>query len=697
MDYTLTVAGDYTISIVMGGTHIQCGLGDADACSPFTIHAEPAEMSFETTDTAGPGLFNAVAGDVHTFTVTAYDTYGNRIPHGGDELDVTVVHTDASLELVYPGHVQDMEDGTYVVTYTVEVVGLYEVHILHDGQHILTDGTHTPATPLCVHTHLHGPSSVPTGAGLSATTANEDAFFTVFARDPFSNPRVGDGPDGDGKSDVFQAVLTGPNGETHRTTSAVVTVAITATGGTFTMSFNGASTPALPHDVHPSVLERELALLMEDPFTTDYEFATVSKPPPTSAWSQPDKLVQVWQEPGASPAARSYRVVFMSARHLVGDADAGIPAWNTDNVGVDDALLTGAAPLGTVTSVAATGTYPMRYNIHVAGAWSLAITSLATGAHIDGSPYDVQVAVAVTDPGSSTATGQGLISGIAGELFEYTVQANDLRVHEVQSVSTRAAPVATVDEVQTILCSSAAGSFDLSFRALGVAAAGTSTVTINAADDFATVQAALNSLDTIDAVTVAAPAGSAVTTICDAGAPVPIEITFTGAAVRGDLPDLVISSSSTDAVVAELVPGAIDARAEVQLLICDSDESLMGEDVTLTWEGMSVDVPVSTDPAALGGLLETAFGLAAGSVTTAIAPGSAQATICMLTPDPVHVTFTDPPGDVAQMTAAAGPGGLTGAALVMELVPGVAGVWGYFQLTLNGWTSQPIRPPRTQR
>jgi hypothetical protein len=164
VDYTLTVQGNYTITIQMGGTDIYCGRGAANKCSPFAFYAEAAALSFETTDTYGPGLQYCVVGDVHSFIIAAYDTYKNRILHGGDTFNVTIVHTDLSLEKAYPGHVVDTGDGFYHVTYTTEVVGDYTVNILHDGQVILTEGTRTPSQPHCYHAHLHGPSSVTTRA-----------------------------------------------------------------------------------------------------------------------------------------------------------------------------------------------------------------------------------------------------------------------------------------------------------------------------------------------------------------------------------------------------------------------------------------------------------------------------------------------------------------------------------------------------
>ena len=85
-----------------------------------------------STRVEGKGLTNAVAGDDTHFTVLAHDAFGNRKETGHDRVDVMfeVVERAVSeddeedrLRLALrpgvdkPPHVQDKENGTYVVTY----------------------------------------------------------------------------------------------------------------------------------------------------------------------------------------------------------------------------------------------------------------------------------------------------------------------------------------------------------------------------------------------------------------------------------------------------------------------------------------------------------------------------------------------------------------------------------------------------
>jgi hypothetical protein len=674
VDYTLTVQGDYTIGVTMGGHHIQCGRASASPCSPWTIHAKAAHLSFETTDTYGPGLHDCVVGDVHEFTIFAYDTYKNKILHGGYTFDATVVHTDASLELVYNANVFDLGDGDYRVTYTTEVAGTYTVNIFFEGQRILTDGTRPASTPLCVHTALYGPTSVTTGVGLTSTTANEFAFFDVFGRDKFHNPRTGDGPDGDGTTDVFQAVLTGPLGEQYRTTSATVTVTVTATGGTFTMAVNGQGTPALPYDIPPYALEVELARVLEDPFAVaELRTSSPAVPASPSHWSQVNKTVEVFLESSA-PGVRVYRVTLLSIPHLIGDVPRGLPAWSPSIITAAGVGLTGTGPAVSVVPLAALGQYPMRYNIHAAGDWRLDITTPgAAGAHISGSPFTVHVAVAVTHPQSSHAQGVGLVGGVVGEVLQYTVQANDRRVYEVQTVSTRATVTATVAEVQTLTCGSATTTFTLSFR-------GATTGTITGTDLVASLATALNGLASIGAggVTVASSL-PAQTTICGAavnGAALTITFNSGAAATVGDVPMLTVASSAgTAPVVGELVTGKVASRREVQGLTCSL---AAGASFTLSFAGASVSVTGATLVSTLGATLSTAFG-------TTITASSTQAAVCATSSAAtVSLTFVSYIGDAPSVTSD------SGSVVVTELISGVAPVWGVFRLSFKGQTTEPI-------
>lgn len=74
-------------------------------------------------------------------------------------------------------------------------------------------------------------------------------------------------------------------------------------------------------------------------------------------------------------------------------------------------------------------------------------------------------------------------------MFSYVVQANDLRVPEVQTVSLRAYDVAAVNEIQTISCSNTGGTLNLYFRSAGLPSSPAPYASISSSATFAQVRA----------------------------------------------------------------------------------------------------------------------------------------------------------------------------------------------------------------
>ena len=122
--FVAAASGAYDVEITIGGTHIYCGMGSSEPCSPFSIVVAPGPTSHETTVATGPGLSNAVAGVVSSFDIQAKDTYGNNRLVGGDEFDIKLVHKVSGA--TFGAIVDDNNDGTYAVTYTVLEAGMYQ-------------------------------------------------------------------------------------------------------------------------------------------------------------------------------------------------------------------------------------------------------------------------------------------------------------------------------------------------------------------------------------------------------------------------------------------------------------------------------------------------------------------------------------------------------------------------------------------
>ena len=693
--YTATVAGEYTVSVTIADTHIYCGLGAANKCSPFSITVQPGKADFLTTDAQGSGLLNSTAGEVTEFTIYAIDAYGNALWEGGDEFNITLsLVGDQSQWLseddsgVYAALVEDLNDGTYRVTYNAFIAGVYEVTAMLGSDRINNLGVRDKATPLVVHNNLHGPSTTATGVGLASTTANDVATFLVHARDAFGNYRTGLGS-GDGRSDVFEARLTGPSGQVVRTTSAVVTLSVVADEGSFSITYAGATTPDLPFDCDPAALELALELLLRDPFMEQG---------PLELQPRDGRLVAVYADSDAATDAdpvngHAWRVEILSATALA--------SWSPSQFVANKASLAvagnGAAASVDVDPLAEAGTYPMQYVLHEAGDWRLDVTNMRDGSAIVGSPFTVHTAVAVTHPGSSTAQGAGLFGGVAGDDFEFTVQANDARVVEVQTITTRAVEVPEVPEVQSIACVATSGAFEVLFRpslsASGSAGA-TASIPFNAPLSTASTPAGdsleelLEAMDGIDDVTITVDTGSAQSTVCDSGlgASARVYVTF-GSPTVGDVPELSLGADTTDVspTIATVTAGTTANRNEIQSIMCQDDNTGTGS-FQVAFRGSTVTIPGTAAATGVGSvedLLES--NLPVGDVTVAFAAGASATTACdPSAPDALLVTFETLEGDVEDLVVTSATASVAQAS---EVVSGVSPLWGTFTLTFGGRTT----------
>ena len=141
--YTVLKAGYYELSVLTGGTHIYCGRGEADPCSPFALTVEPgAALASACEEESAPApeadsLVEAAAGDVGAFAIMSKDTYGNNRWEGGDAFEVLMVLNDDA-DIAVRGSVEDFHNGSYLVTYTVPVKGFYEMKVTLDGENVRT-------------------------------------------------------------------------------------------------------------------------------------------------------------------------------------------------------------------------------------------------------------------------------------------------------------------------------------------------------------------------------------------------------------------------------------------------------------------------------------------------------------------------------------------------------------------------------
>uniref|UniRef100_A0A7S2QUS9 Uncharacterized protein n=1 Tax=Triparma pacifica TaxID=91992 RepID=A0A7S2QUS9_9STRA len=108
----------------------------------FTTTFQPFSL-FAVTDAAkslmyGPGILSGCAVNEETmFIIQARDENNQNRTSGGDEFVVTIVHLGGGEEgedvNIHGVHVQDQDDGTYVVMYTAPNPGEYEVQVEFKG------------------------------------------------------------------------------------------------------------------------------------------------------------------------------------------------------------------------------------------------------------------------------------------------------------------------------------------------------------------------------------------------------------------------------------------------------------------------------------------------------------------------------------------------------------------------------------
>ncbi|TMW66346.1 hypothetical protein Poli38472_004111 [Pythium oligandrum] len=149
--------------------------------SPFQVTVTPNQMHPARSVLSGSGLVaNRISGVATTVGLETRDLNNNRIYAASSNVRLTLraFHTTLS-GIIDLGTVVDNGDGTYTFTYTPRKVGTYLVHIKQNDVHI----HNSPYSVSVVQNVPAGPTSVASGAGLSAATTFIQSTFQVQARD----------------------------------------------------------------------------------------------------------------------------------------------------------------------------------------------------------------------------------------------------------------------------------------------------------------------------------------------------------------------------------------------------------------------------------------------------------------------------------------------------------------------------------
>lgn len=134
--YNITKAATYKISISVNSAQI--------TGSPFTVTLAEGDTHPSKTTISG-ATNDGTCGVESNFTITAHDVYGNPRKKGGDKFSVSLIppQSDKAVGAV-KGDVKDNGNGSYLVTYTTSVAGMYQ------GDVVLSDYGNVAGSPFRV-------------------------------------------------------------------------------------------------------------------------------------------------------------------------------------------------------------------------------------------------------------------------------------------------------------------------------------------------------------------------------------------------------------------------------------------------------------------------------------------------------------------------------------------------------------------
>lgn len=562
VEYTLFKAGMYKVHVRTGGTDIFCGLGEDNKCSPFTLEVTPGEISPQMSEVESinpiiDSLSEARAGETGTALIRAKDVYGNNQESGGDKFDAKFMNLEKE-GIQYRGYINDNQDGTYTLTYSIPVAGLYRLVVTVNGKPIKhCDGTIPPLirdrfydgrsvykTPvncqndntvlLVVHSSLH-PSSCTTRpwnqmSGLERAVVGIETGLLVESRDKFGNIRLGSRTNnfenlGDGSSDAFLVKLTDSSGRTYAVSSSFIYILRSndsSVVGYFRLKVAQEMSTELPYDVSAETLEILLNRMRSNTLS-----ARVSR----------KRLDGNFE----------WRITFLSHFDEIELDPLTILPGRDGHESVSRTL--------SVDTIASSGIYPISYTVWEVGTYSLTIEN--KGYLISDQIFTITVDSGSTFASSTTAYGYGLNKARAGEESSFFIQTRDRRNFEVQVISLTTDSIPEINEVQEIHIMSEIGStFQLSFR-------GETTSQIKVGfTSLSDLEVALESLSSCGKVLVSSASREHVIVTGDT-----LYVEF-----ESDIGELPLLNSSGPDSIRKFVNGQTNYRFEIQVIECYGDE-----------------------------------------------------------------------------------------------------------------------------
>ena len=402
--YTPPAAGTYAMEITLDGEHVGVSGG---AVSPLALVAKAgigradSPLSF----LSGYGTYKAVAGEVAVFRIHLTDSDGVVINEGGDAERITVTIAEASLDdkdnvvvsksgAELEAAVLDLEDGTYVVSYTAQSTGLLALTVRLGSDTIaLPGGRSSWPVPVAVR---------PGGASAAASQlvpdfpsplrAGDTARATVALRDAGGNAlrAVGAG----GRATVALEARRVEDGSvaSHNACDLVAGAADAsyACAVAPTVAGNYAIVATLNgEDIVDGADAPELEIVAAEP---TIERAYVGGAGLSRATAGLPARIETRQFDVYGNAAGVDAKCKVSLKYL-GDSDEG------DSTAACEAD-------------SATGSYAVTYSAEIAGAYKLDVR--LGGQRLSGAPFRVSVVPASTAGANCAAAGSGLAYAQAG-------------------------------------------------------------------------------------------------------------------------------------------------------------------------------------------------------------------------------------------------------------------------------------------
>lgn len=185
----MTETGAFAVDFLYGRTSL---LRDR---VPLKVVVAPGEINPLRSELHGPGLKTATAGSEASFTFTALDAFGNRLPKGKHRVAAQLVGPESVF-----CDIVDNDDGIYHITYTPSKKGHYRVIVEVEDVKITGD----EGIPIYVYPGPTRSSECRVGlSGPQFCTAGNFGSFVITAYDVFGNRRETGG-------DVITCLGSGP-------------------------------------------------------------------------------------------------------------------------------------------------------------------------------------------------------------------------------------------------------------------------------------------------------------------------------------------------------------------------------------------------------------------------------------------------------------------------------------------------------